>query len=95
MRNETPIEELTDLCGKLNKMFWTGQFAEVNQMLLDMPMSDRIEILVGTLRFSWCANQHLPDYAKVVNRVYAEVERRGYDPERLLRGLYEGQSASS
>lgn len=88
--NETPMEELVELCSRLNTLFWLGEFTQVNEMLVNMPMTERVEILSGTLRFSWCAKKDLPDYDKVVNTVYVELERRGYDPKRILHGLYEG-----
>lgn len=92
---DTTIEQLAHICFRVNTMCWLGQFNQVNQVLLDMPITESTEILVGTLRFASAAREQLPDYAKVVNTVDAELERRGLDPKRILRGLYEGESTSS
>jgi hypothetical protein len=91
----TPVEELADMFTEINRMFWAGEFVKVNQLLLDMSMTEPTEVLVGRLRICSCASKDLPDFQLVVNRVDAELQRRGYDPKRLLRGLYESTGDNS
>ncbi len=95
--NETTIEELTELFRKLDDLFWAGHFDVVNQILLDLDISStRIEMLVGYMRYSSCAKDMLPDWKNVVNTVRDEVEKRGFDPNRIMRGLLdEGKRSSS
>ena len=77
-----------------DKLMWDGHYAgrdftKVDEALATTDISSDIAILTGTIRFTSPLRNVLREWHPLRDRIKVELDRRGVDAERALRGLYE------
>lgn len=78
---------------RMNAELVASNFPELADALasVDVTQLETI-VVVGLLRSTFAARQHLQSWEGFARHAYAEIERRGEDAQTLLRGLIGGKA---
>jgi len=88
LQAETAVE-LLPIISALRKLHRTQQFDELQQALVDMPMSEcSITAIASVLRTTYQSSMHMPRYLELVELGKTEIYSRGEDGSQILRGLF-------
>ena len=63
-------------------------YTAVNQMFDKLSVKDSELLMIGFLRSTFSIRSQVTNWQSMLVRVYDELERRGQDAPRFLRGLF-------
>lgn len=85
------IKDLTALCSTIHNMMRRNQLNELDDFLRNLDLSQSIDYLVGTVRYSSPFRNQLKEWAITRNKIYAEILERDESEEvdSIMEGLFD------
>lgn len=94
MTHEFPSEDsisdhqISEIISSMDKLAWKNDWDRLSQIYADLnPEALTVVEMIAYLRTSFTYKNKITSWASLRDRCKVELERRGRDPARVLRGL--------